>query len=105
MHYQYEKKFWLTHNARPGVEYPTKVHSIGWELYCEVFNCSFIIAVLNSVGVNVTAMHVLPWAGTIPKYIYKKDIYKMSLAVVTVLVPLDLSYNMLQYYIAQIFDW
>jgi len=55
-----------TYTVRPGVEYPMNVHSIGLELNCEVFNSSFIIAVLNSVGVNVTVMHILPWAGIIP---------------------------------------
>lgn len=49
-----------TYVARPGVEYPIKVHSIGRELNCEVFSSIFIIAVLNSVGVNVTVIHVLP---------------------------------------------
>jgi len=63
----HELSLTYTYAARPGVEYPMKVHSIGWELNCEVFNCSFIIAVLNSIGVNVTMIHVLPWAGTIPK--------------------------------------
>ena len=72
----------VTYAARPGVEYPMKVHSIGLELNCDVFSWSFIIAVLNSVGVNVTVIFVLPWAGTIPikviAYNIMSKLYKVS---------------------------
>lgn len=67
---------WNTYIVRPGVEYPMKVHSIGRELNCEVFNSNFIIAVLNSFGVNVTAIFVLPWAGTIPTIRYIEKVSK-----------------------------
>ena len=36
-------------------------------LAVDTFTCNFMMAVLNSVGVNVTVMSTLPLAGTIPE--------------------------------------
>ena len=53
--------------SSPGREDPEKVHSRGEELNCVSSNLTFIIAVLNSVGANVTITSAFPLAGTTPR--------------------------------------
>ena len=55
--------------SSPGREDPEKVQTRGEELNCVSSNLTFIMAVLNSVGANVTITSTFPLAGTTPAVI------------------------------------